>query len=832
MGVPHDADPRFSPDGKRLAFRSDAELGVDNIWIMDWAGCLEMDIRNKMSENAELLQALLTQREEEDMLASGVKETSQRKRARLVREGRLNGRCFLFQGVLYSIISQQTKSTAHRVTNETFRFLSDPRFHPSEDKLVATKWYTSSRSLGAGEAWEYSIPKINETVKVGYGQRLIGRTLPVGWSSDQYGDQQIGPEQHIWHGEDSIIFSKNVVDDSYFTYSKGKSAFLLIILMLYQLETTVDVHKGIYAIFERNLTSGVEKTLVDAFPGGASRPELSRDGRTLAFVRRVRDKEFLVLKDLETGTLQYAWDGLTYDLTTISAPMGTYPSFAFTPSDDAVIIWAAGQIVRVPLKTNSRGERVRDGSPTPIPFVAKIEQRVADTLHQDAIDIVGQETKSTMRVHALQDLSADATGERVVFQAAGVTYVQKVTSKSHHAPHAEAVPILSKDSPYYSPSFVPNAEHLVVHARWSDVNFTTLELADLKENAAYELTGLSLGRYTSPTVCDCSGTKRTLAFVKTGGNYLTGDIVATAQPGLYVAQFELPTKLVHGQSLTLRDIRFVTAQVQGSDEEPLQLRFLDGGNSKLLVQTAREAYVLDLASPVANTKDTYITHELVQGHMSAQISVPPPVKKSKGFNARYTAFVDFYHIYVAPVTKDTKPVWSKPGNSTNGLARLSLDGGHDVTWSKNGKKVFWLLGMYPSSYTFTFILTVYLGPYLHSFEIDKLKKCHSALINDKITFGISCTKELLEYQEIIVEHSTDIARLKKDAAMLSEIADSGVLVITNATLLTMETNSPADLIKNGILFVRDGVIQAVLRQDHAVIPQGVKVINAMGGRAI
>jgi Tol biopolymer transport system component len=57
-----------------------------------------------------------------------------------------------------------------------------------------------------------------------------------------------------------------------------------------------DVHSGIYSIFARNLTSGAEEVLVDAFPGGASRPTLSRDGRTLAFVRRVRDKEALVLK--------------------------------------------------------------------------------------------------------------------------------------------------------------------------------------------------------------------------------------------------------------------------------------------------------------------------------------------------------------------------------------------------------------------------------------------------------------------------------------------------------------------------------------------------------
>jgi hypothetical protein len=35
---------------------------------------------------------------------------------------------------------------------------------------------------------------------------------------------------------------------------------------------------------------------VDSNPGGASRPELSWDGKTLAYVTRVHDKEALVLK--------------------------------------------------------------------------------------------------------------------------------------------------------------------------------------------------------------------------------------------------------------------------------------------------------------------------------------------------------------------------------------------------------------------------------------------------------------------------------------------------------------------------------------------------------
>lgn len=67
------------------------------------------------------------------------------------------------------------------------------------------------------------------------------------------------------------------------------------IISLFINEVT-DVHQGIYAIFQKNLITNGTETLVNSFPGGASRPELSRDRRTLAFVRRVRDKEALVLK--------------------------------------------------------------------------------------------------------------------------------------------------------------------------------------------------------------------------------------------------------------------------------------------------------------------------------------------------------------------------------------------------------------------------------------------------------------------------------------------------------------------------------------------------------
>lgn len=90
LGIPHDSDPHFSPNGDRLVFRSDAELGVENIWVMEWKGCYEMDLRSTTPQK-ELLVALNEEETEQRQLSQGLRENSQRKTNRLLREGRLNG---------------------------------------------------------------------------------------------------------------------------------------------------------------------------------------------------------------------------------------------------------------------------------------------------------------------------------------------------------------------------------------------------------------------------------------------------------------------------------------------------------------------------------------------------------------------------------------------------------------------------------------------------------------------------------------------------------------------------------------------------------------------
>ncbi|KAJ8093052.1 hypothetical protein PM082_020533 [Marasmius tenuissimus] len=769
LGVPYDAEPRFSPEGDKLAFRSDAGLGVDNLWVMPWRGCEEMDVRPSMSmdgdgvssnSNSNLIRALFVKASEDEMLARGVKETRERRERRLIREGRLE---------------------AKRVSNETWRTVTNPRFHPTGTKVIGTKWYQGYVTLGAPEGWEYTLPDLESeqppsSVLRGSGKRVLGRTLPPGYTEADYPNLQIGPEQFIFSGEDEIIYAKNVVDD--FVVSGEKDPF-----------------KGIFAVISRNLTTGVEETLVDATPGSAMRPELSRDGRTLAFIRRSRDHGVLILRDMQSGTLHQIWDGLSTEFSTIwSAASGPYPSYAFTSRDEAIVIWARGQIYYVPLSENAFGEKVAGGTPWPILFSAHVEKQIAET-RSSTIDLVGIETQETQRVHAFKDLRVDDTGSRAVVQAAGVSVVQ-VLGESN----VTVVPVLHPEMAYYTPSFVPGSSHLVLHARWSDTNFTTFELANTDTGSAFELTGIPLGRYfggvLSPPASnsDDDDTTRMIAFVKSAGDILTGHTVATAKPGVYIGKLVLPSESSSTSQIPVSDIRLVSSNVDTSKAREITLSFIT--ESLLLVHDTNHAFTIDLEEDK--------TRELAKGKVINEIT------STFGAEQNYLAFAEYSHVYIAPSddlgNEELMSLSAKPRNSTRGLARLSDHGGHSITWSRDFKKVFWLL-----------------GPFIRSLEVSKLEECNEEIRRDSETFGISCVDRLVDRRELFVRHSTDISRLRRDVG-LAEASSDGVLAVVNATLLTMATgNQEDDLIREGTLVVQNGLILGVGPAKDIPIPANATI---------
>ena len=127
---------------------------------------------------------------------------------------------------------------------------------------------------------------------------------------------------------------------------------------------------------------------------------------------------------------------------------------------------------------------------------------------------------------------------------------------------------------------------------------------------------------------------------------------------------------------------------------------------------------------------------------------------------------------------------------------------------------------------------IFKGPYLHSLELSKLRLCENAIKRDRETFGIDCVRNLVKYQEVHVEHLTDIARLKLEAenASTTESANADIVVVFNATILTMETGELSkDYVDKGSVVMKGGVIDYVGPEDMLSNWDGATSFDAEGG---
>lgn len=546
--------------------------------------------------------------------------------------------------------------------------------------------------------------------------------------------------------------------------------------------------------------------------------------------------------------------------------MGTYPAFAFTPSlsSPSVVIWAAGQIWHVPLARNAEGELVAaskatndaDLTPKVIPFTANVSKKLAET-RRVRTDVRKFES-GPQRVRAFTQLVLDEAGKRAVFAGAGKTWVQVLgdslinpttldpiddanflrTSKPAHR-----IPHLHPSAGYYSPSFVP-ASSFALHARWDNLNFSFLELADLESGQVWEVVGLPKGRWFGAVVSGAvKDGVRTVVLVKTGGDVLTGNVVATAQTGIWVGEITLPSLSL--SPVELNNLRYVPSSIDPSDI--VKLSFVNGEADELFVQQSDRVLRVSLrdgaAEVVAMGKGTT---EII---FSSSEFVPSKFSRRAGHNqaAGGAAFVSFFHVYYAPPSSvdSEKEMWAKPGKAPKNLARLSGDGGHDAVFSGDSNVIGWFLGAFmllPNKFH-SYSTICKLGPYLHTLPLSRLPSCRDAIEADNSTFGIDCVRGLLDVTAVDVVYTPDKERLSSEA--IKSIADGAqrameepsvranadVVIIHNATVLSMESGVLTQDFRPGAsVVIRSGVVEAIGGAGIGERLSEAFTINAEGGR--
>ncbi len=494
-------------------------------------------------------------------------------------------------------VMKRDGSEAHQVTKEDFRLLNNAVWSADGNYLIARKHFTSQRSLGAGEMWMYHISG-------GGGLQLTRRK----------NDQQDVNEPVVSPDGQYLYYSEDVSPGGFFQYNK-------------------DPNQQIYVIKRYSFANGNIDQLTGG-TGGAARPQISRDGKRLAFVRRVREKSVLYIHDLQTGEEKPVYDDLNKDQQEAWAIFGVYPHYNWSPDNSAIIIWSKGKIKRIEVGTLN----VRD-----IPFQVTNTIKIADALHFKnpafSEDFVPQAIRQTV---------TSPDGKLLLFNAAGFVWKKDL-------PDGVPQRLTSGTDPEFEPAFSANGNE-IVYVTWNDEGLGAIQKLNVKTKDAKPVKITSeKGIFRTPSFSP-DGSK--VVFVKESGNDHQG-FSFTKEPGIYW----IPSS--GGVMKMVKD--------EGSFPQ------FNRDGSRIYYQTG---------GPTKNLKSVKIDgtggRSLLSSKYATRFVVSPDEK--------WVAFTQFFRAYIAamPVTGMTIDLDAKGTDFP--VSQLARDAGNNLHWSADSKKVMWTLG--------------------------------------------------------------------------------------------------------------------------------------------
>ena len=483
-----------------------------------------------------------------------------------------------------------------QVTKESFRLLNNATWMPNSEYIIARKHYTASRSLGAGEMWMYNIYG-------GDGVQLTKRK----------NDQQDAGEPNVSPDGKYLYFSEDVSSGPVFQYSKDPNGL-------------------IYAIRQLDLNTGKLTNLI-ADQGGAVRPQVSPDGKFMAYVKRVRLKTALYIQNLKTGEEFSLYDELSKDQQETWAIFGVYPNFAWTPDSKNIVFYAKGKIKQVELNSLS----VND-----INFEATTNQTVQQSLHFDQQVFAPEFTAKMIR-----QLATSPDGKIVVFNAVGYLYKKDL-------PNGVPERLTNGLDFEFDPKFSPDGK-FVVYTTWSDEFKGAIKKTDVKSGKTATLTE-EKGYYYSPSYAN-KGDK--IIFRKGVGNEVLG-LTYGKGSGIY-------TMSANGGAKTLVIDNGTKPQFNDDDTRILYHSYDSG-------KKAFKSVDLNGSGERTHYTSQYAT----------QFSPSP--------DGKWMAFTELYNAYITPMVTIGTALDLSTGNKSIPLTRVTKDAGSYIHWSGDSKKLLWTLG--------------------------------------------------------------------------------------------------------------------------------------------
>lgn len=527
-GLAWEVQPRWSPDGSKLLFTSDAG-GGDNLWTMNPDG-----------------------------------------------------------------------SEAQQMTKESFRLLNNGEWIPGTDFVVARKHFSSTRSLGAGEIWMY--------------HTTGGEGIQI---TKKKNDQQDVNEPSVSSDGRYIYYSEDMYPGGYFQYNK-------------------DPNDQIYVVKRYDRETGKTKQITGG-PGGACRPQISHDGKTLAYIRRVRTKSILFIHDIATGRDYPIYDGLSKDQQEAWAIFGAYTGFDWAPDDKSIYIWGKGKINKVDISSKAA---------TNIPFVVSVEHKLMET-----VEFPNKVDADQFQVKVIRNATTSPDGKTLVFNALGHLYKMNL-------PNGKPNRMTSADHLEFEPAFSPDGKS-IAYVTWDDEHMGTIKTMNLNDKKGQDLISQK-GIYRTPTF---SKDGQKIAYRKESGNQHMGYSYNT-EPGIY------EVALSGGQSTLLTP----QGEYPQYSADGKKIFLTTGGYVFGNIKKSFDAYDIEKKTKETIFNTSYTTQ-----------FTPSPDNK-------WIAFTELYKVYIAPMPMTGKPFGLSAKTKAVPVAQVARDAGINLHWSSDSEKLHWTLG--------------------------------------------------------------------------------------------------------------------------------------------
>lgn len=485
-----------------------------------------------------------------------------------------------------------------QITTENYRLCNNAVWSADGEYVIAKKHFSSTRSLGAGEMWMYHNTG-------GDGLQLTKK---------KNAQQDVNEPSASLDGK-YLYYSEDMYPGGAFQYNK-------------------DPNNQIYVIKRYDMKTG-EIEEVTGGPGGACRPQISRDGKTLAFVRRVHEKSVLYLRNLATGEEWPVYDQLNKDQQEAWCLFGVYTGFSWMPDNKHIVIWAKGKINNIDIAT---------GKATDIPFSVTSSHHIYNANRFQQTPAPDQFTAKMIR-----GAVTSPDEKTLIFNAAGYLWKKSL-------PDGKPVRLTNGTDFEFEPCFSADGNKLTF-VTWNDENMGAVMSMNWKASSAPAKITTEKGIYRTPSF---SPDGKTIVYWKEEGNDHQG-YAFCVNPGIYT----IPAT---GGTATFQFYDGAQKPTFSTDGKSI-LYYVDNGDSKEL-----KAFDLDAK-----------THRSIASSQYAWEIVPSPDNK-------WIAFRELFKVYVCAFPASGKSLDLGKDMGSVPMGCVTRDAGQSLHWSSDSKKLHWTMG--------------------------------------------------------------------------------------------------------------------------------------------